>query len=340
MRMQIFLGSSLEAVKSGLLLEVADWIEASGHEPIRWNQAGVFPAGRHTFATLRDIAGEVDGAIFIFAEDDKVWYREELTSQPRDNVLIEYGVFSAVLGQDRVVIVRSGAPRTASDLHGITYISAERRSRAEIEVGNWLRRIAGREADSFPKRLLDSPFQASGKRSLFVKGTQLVKSGRHRVALVAKTPIVLVGCRPYNKAESPLSYELEQLEAYQNLMAQATADGDLEFVCVASRPALYDEVREIGGAFVARVQKNVERLYAQADLPGSRISLRWYDGVSPMTYLVSDDDFMIWLKSPSGNSVWITARDEEIARALFERAEVTGVQLSSEAVLRNLEGHK
>jgi hypothetical protein len=97
-------------------------------------------------------------------------------------------------------------------------------------------------------------------------------------------------------------------------------------------------MREVGGSFVGRVHGNVERLYATAQLPGSRLSLRWYDGDSPMTYLVCDDDFMIWLKSPSGNSVWITARDEEIARALFERAEVTGVELGLPALMQSLGG--
>lgn len=47
--MRIFLGSSREASESGLLRIVAAWIEQEGHEPVRWNAPGVFPAGAYTF---------------------------------------------------------------------------------------------------------------------------------------------------------------------------------------------------------------------------------------------------------------------------------------------------
>src|SRR5689334_23314630 len=114
--MRIFLGSSREASTTGLLRRVAGWVESCGHEPLRWDEPGVFPAGSYTFPTLRRVAREVDGAIFVFAEDDKVWYRTDKAMQPRDNVLLEYGLFSGTLGEGRVAICRSGSPRTASDL--------------------------------------------------------------------------------------------------------------------------------------------------------------------------------------------------------------------------------
>ena len=63
----------------------------------------------------------VDAAVLIFSEDDQVWYRGDLGSQPRDNVLIEYGLFLGRLGQPRVIFCVRGKPRIAQDLQGITF---------------------------------------------------------------------------------------------------------------------------------------------------------------------------------------------------------------------------
>src|SRR6266516_4329714 len=104
--MRIFLGSSQEAVTRGTMGEIAVWIERFSHEPVPWNKPGLFLAGTYVFSRLLEISKEIDGALFVFAEDDRVWYRGDLTTQPRDNVLIEYGLFAGALGINRVVLCR------------------------------------------------------------------------------------------------------------------------------------------------------------------------------------------------------------------------------------------
>jgi hypothetical protein len=337
--MRIFLGSSLEAVRTGLLRKVAGWIEAEGHTPIQWNAVGVFPAGTYTFATLRQIARDVDAAVFIFAEDDDVWYRTDKVTQPRDNVLLEYGLFTAALGEGKVIICRAGKPRIATDLSGITYIDLadSRMVHAETMLCDWMSRLMAPDSGSLLVERMNSPFQASGKQSLFLNGTELVRRASRRVALVAKTPIVIVGCRPFNDSHAPFSYEVDQLATYLDLIEKSSAGDPPEFICVASRPTLMADVRTYGNTKLPeRVMKNLLRLYKNMETPGSRTRLRWYNGTAPMTFLVCDDDFMIWLKDESGESVWITARNEIIARALYAQAESMGTEADAQDLLQEL----
>ena len=122
---------------------IAAWVEESGHQPVRWTDPGTFPPGRQTFETLLDISQRVEGAIFVFAEDDKLWYRGESVLQPRDNVLLEYGVFSGVLGPRHAIICQVGTAKIAADLSGLTTIQFEpqRTARAELEVRRCLQSL-------------------------------------------------------------------------------------------------------------------------------------------------------------------------------------------------------
>ena len=340
--MRIFLGSSREASRTGLLRRIAGWIEACGHEPLRWDDPGVFPPGSYTYPTLRRLAREVDGAIFIFAEDDAVWYRTDKAMQPRDNVLIEYGLFSSALGETHVAICRSGNPRTASDLFGITSIGISQGMyvRAETEIAEWLKGIEAPDPGTIAMEQLSSPFQASGKRSLFLKGTELVRRAQSRVALVAKTPIILMGPRPYDGTNSPVSYEAEQYATYLALIERSSNGNSPDFLCVASRPRVLEDVRAYHQTpLPGRMRSSYERIHSRsADVvPASRMRFRWHEDASPMTFLVCDDDFMIWFKDGSGESVWITAHDEVIARALFSRAESTALRRNLDDVLHEFD---
>lgn len=309
-----------------MLRRVAGWIEACGHTPLRWDDPGLFPAGTYTFAALRKLAQNVDGAVFLFSEDDHVWYRGDKLSQPRDNVLIEYGLFSATLGESRVAICRSGSPRSASDLQGITFIAMSPATfvRAEIEITEWLKRLEVPDSGSLSMEMLSSPFQASGKRSLFLKGTELVRNARHRVALVAKTPIILMGPRPYDGSTPPISYEQDQYSVYWALIERSSQGRAPDFLCVASRPCVLEDLRSNRNSLLLDQMRDrymeITRKSAVA-MDESRLTFAWHDDAAPMTFLVCDDNFMIWFKDGSGESVWITAHDEVIARALYSHAQ-------------------
>lgn len=167
--MKIFLGSSREALPS--LYEVGDWLEADGHEPQPWDDVGLLLPGENTWVALIGIARSVDAAIFIFGEDDSVWYRQDSgLRQPRDNVLIEYGLFCGLLGQGRVIICRQGEAKLATDIDGIVYVDLTSKIRARRAVLAWARLKSSAAADDRSPAILE---RAILRRELEDARTQL-----------------------------------------------------------------------------------------------------------------------------------------------------------------------
>lgn len=113
----IFIGSALESQETAAA--IARGFAAKGYKPLRWWQE--FPAGEFTFDTLEKLAGSVDGAIFVCSADDKVWYRGKEDREPRDNVILEYGLFVSRLGRQRTLIVKGDGVKLPSDLLGLGY---------------------------------------------------------------------------------------------------------------------------------------------------------------------------------------------------------------------------
>jgi hypothetical protein len=143
--MEIFIGSSKEAIK--VVDQIAVWIEEARHTALPWNEPGLFPPGEHTLQTLIGISKRVHAAILLFTDDDDVWYRGDAAKQPRDNVLIEYGLFVGALDPYRAIICRSGTQqKTASDLAGINSIDITTKYRGKQDLRLWLEGLAGRSA--------------------------------------------------------------------------------------------------------------------------------------------------------------------------------------------------
>ena len=135
--MKIFIGSSTEALNRGTVTKLAAWIEGLGHQPVRWDDPTLFSLGTSLFPQLVKVANSVDAAILIFGEDDTAWYRGKQVPQPRDNVLLEYGLFAGILNHTRVVIARDGKAKVPSDLDGIILLEllpqTENAARARLE---------------------------------------------------------------------------------------------------------------------------------------------------------------------------------------------------------------
>jgi hypothetical protein len=140
--MKVFIGSTTE--KKSEMEEIALWIEDAGYEPVPWNKPGLFPAGKFTFQTLNALKDQVQAAVFIFGGEDETWYRGDLTNTPRDNVLIEYGLFVGSLEPSRVAICKTPNTRIGTDLLGLTYISLsdESKIRSQRELQLWLNGVA------------------------------------------------------------------------------------------------------------------------------------------------------------------------------------------------------
>jgi hypothetical protein len=145
--MKVFIGSSTESYED--LRTIGSWLEELQLEPLPWDKPGLFLPGENTLAKLLQTAEDVDAAIFIFGEDDRVWYRSDAMMQPRDNVLIEYGLFVGRLGPKRAIICRKGNPKTAADLHGITFITVDpnRHEGARLRLLAWARSLGQQTED-------------------------------------------------------------------------------------------------------------------------------------------------------------------------------------------------
>lgn len=130
-----FIGSSKEG------LEIAKAIQANleyAVEGILWCQ-GVFGLSGGTLETLVNVLDDYDFAILVLTPDDLVESREEKRLAPRDNVLLELGMFIGALGRERTfaVIDRSAQMKLPSDLAGITLAEFEPpgRGTAQSAVG-------------------------------------------------------------------------------------------------------------------------------------------------------------------------------------------------------------
>jgi hypothetical protein len=133
--LKIFLGSSSSKVVTDEVRKIAAAIDSrDGFISLRWNDSDAFPTGSYTLSRLIELTHEVDAALFVFAGDDPVLHNGELAQQPRDNVLIEYGLFVGSLGPEDVAFYRLGETRTATDVAGLSEIWAPKGWNASVEL--------------------------------------------------------------------------------------------------------------------------------------------------------------------------------------------------------------
>jgi predicted nucleotide-binding protein len=136
MKPRIFLGSSgkqaklVQALTRGL-------VDVAEVEP--WTT--VFNPGVSTLDRLVELAGEVDFAAFVFAQDDWTSNPSDATAQgqasPRDNVVFEAGLFGGALGMRRTFILHAKGAKLPTDLLGMTAVRyAEALTAADMRAVN------------------------------------------------------------------------------------------------------------------------------------------------------------------------------------------------------------
>jgi len=115
----VFIGSSSE-VSSLVDILIQELSRVADVKP--WNRAGLFTSGVYALPELIKEVKSVDFAVFVFSPDDKVTSRGELFQAARDNVLIEFGLFTSSLGLERTFVVIAKSTKVPSDLAGLTMI--------------------------------------------------------------------------------------------------------------------------------------------------------------------------------------------------------------------------
>lgn len=129
----LFIGSSVEG------LTVARHIQLGlKHEPVEariWTD-GVFGPSGVTIDKLVEQVEEADFAVFVFGPDDRVASRDEEYQAPRDNVVLELGMFLSHLGRERTLILSEHKAdlKIPSDLLGISPITYVADPKAKMEA--------------------------------------------------------------------------------------------------------------------------------------------------------------------------------------------------------------
>jgi hypothetical protein len=123
-----------------LLSRLFDWRDAlvviQPKTLIRWHRAGFRLLWHWKSKPGRPpIPAELRRLIREMSRDNLLY--PDAQPQPRDNVLIEYGIFASSLGRERTIIWRSGNPKQASDLGGLVFIQYGngRQEQQEANVG-------------------------------------------------------------------------------------------------------------------------------------------------------------------------------------------------------------
>ncbi len=109
---------------SGKRLDVAKALKpllSDVSEPQVWKH-GAFSPGEGTLEALERLAVNADFAVMVATPDDVVERDGKAACIPRDNVLVEIGLFIGALGRERTFIVRNQDPNLLlpTDLLGIT----------------------------------------------------------------------------------------------------------------------------------------------------------------------------------------------------------------------------
>jgi Predicted nucleotide-binding protein containing TIR-like domain len=117
MKPKIFIGSSREGLDIARAVELLLTPDA---EVTLWNE-GVFGLNYGTLESLVNKLSYFDFSILVLTPDDVTHSRGAEQNSPRDNVLLELGLFLGHLGRDRTFIVLDpDAVKIPTDLAGVT----------------------------------------------------------------------------------------------------------------------------------------------------------------------------------------------------------------------------
>jgi Predicted nucleotide-binding protein containing TIR-like domain len=113
-RLQLFIGSSSEGLR---IAEAIAGSLSSDAQVVRWPTS--VKTGETIIEGLDRISRQIDFAVFVFSDDDRIISRRQPGKAPRDNVVFELGLFSGRLGRDRCYVVCDERLKLLSDLQGV-----------------------------------------------------------------------------------------------------------------------------------------------------------------------------------------------------------------------------
>ena len=154
----VFIGSSKNGLTAAKALQVALQQRQNIHPEVWTND--VFAIAGNTMLSLIDRAPAYDFAVLVVTPDDALQGVGSTVFVPRDNVILELGLFLGVLGKERCFIAydTSGNPKLPSDLNGVTYAPFHEQPDAHSGNTNWPASITA------PAALIENRINALGPR--------------------------------------------------------------------------------------------------------------------------------------------------------------------------------
>lgn len=120
----VFIGGSTEALKHAQI--VKDVLEDSGEIKCTiWND-GVFGFNQTFLRALTQACYSYDFGLLIASKDDIALIRDNIKDIPRDNIILEYGLFLGVLSNNRTFLLQEKGTNLPTDLLGYTTPQYER----------------------------------------------------------------------------------------------------------------------------------------------------------------------------------------------------------------------
>ncbi|SDJ02385.1 Predicted nucleotide-binding protein containing TIR-like domain-containing protein [Frankineae bacterium MT45] len=129
---RLFLGSSSEGrdIARHLQAELGPTIEV-----VRWDQ-NVFEPGGYTLDSLIAAATSVDFAVLVATPDDTTVSRGEAKPSARDNIVLEFGLFTGALGRQRTYLMATGELKLPTDVLGLTRLPYRAQSNPRAAVND------------------------------------------------------------------------------------------------------------------------------------------------------------------------------------------------------------
>ncbi|MGA2147613.1 MAG: TIR domain-containing protein [Bryobacteraceae bacterium] len=123
--MRLFVASSMAGLPEARAIQ--ECLETFA-EVVIWNQQ-VFTVSSYALESLERASAEFDFGIFVMTPDDLQKKDRKRIMVPRDNVILEFGIFFGSLGRHRSFLVVPSSARTMhlpSDLDGLVYARYQR----------------------------------------------------------------------------------------------------------------------------------------------------------------------------------------------------------------------
>jgi CRP/FNR family transcriptional regulator, cyclic AMP receptor protein len=118
---RVFIASSSEALPIANALKAS--FRSDPYDITIWTD-GIFVAGMTNIEALEEELSRSDFAIILLSPDDRVLSRFRLSRAPRDNLILELGLFIGAIGRRRAIMVhpRGAILKIPTDLLGVTPI--------------------------------------------------------------------------------------------------------------------------------------------------------------------------------------------------------------------------